>query len=59
LAAIHPRQAHVLELRFFGGLTAGEAAEVLTASGHEVSVRTVERDWTFAKAWMQHALTAG
>jgi RNA polymerase sigma factor (TIGR02999 family) len=56
LSTLHPRQAHVLELRFFGGLTAAETAEVLTASGADASVRTVERDWTFAKAWMQNAL---
>jgi len=53
----HPRQAHVLELRFFGGLTTEETSEVLRASGHEASIRTVERDWTFAKAWMQNAIT--
>jgi RNA polymerase sigma factor (TIGR02999 family) len=55
-AADHPRQAHVLELRFFGGLTTEETSEVLRASGHEASIRTVERDWTFAKAWMQNAI---
>ena len=52
----HPRQAFVLELRFFGGLTAEESSEVLRANGHEASTRTVERDWTFAKAWMQNAI---
>jgi RNA polymerase sigma factor (TIGR02999 family) len=55
-AADYPRQAHVLELRFFGGLTTEETSEVLRASGHEASSRTVERDWTFSKAWMQNAI---
>ena len=39
-----PRQARVVELRFFGGLTAQETAEVLQATGEDVSLRTVERD---------------
>jgi RNA polymerase sigma factor (TIGR02999 family) len=47
-----PRQARVLELRFFGGLTAPETAEAL-----ELSLRTVERDWTFARAWLHDAIT--
>ena len=47
LAAFDPRKARVVELRHFGGLTAAEAAEVLG-----VSVITVERDWTAAKAWL-------
>ena len=55
-AAQHPRQAHVLELRFFGGLTTEEISDVLRASGEEASPRTVERDWVFAKAWMQSAI---
>ena len=55
-AADYPRQAQVLELRFFGGLTAEETSDVLRAAGRETSLRTVERDWTFAKAWMQNAI---
>jgi RNA polymerase sigma factor (TIGR02999 family) len=51
-----PRQAKVVELRFFGGLTAAETAEVLNAKGVESSLRTVERDWTFARAWLLHAI---
>lgn len=47
LAAIDPRQARVVELRFFGGLSETEAAEVLG-----VSIRTVKRDWSVAKAWL-------
>jgi RNA polymerase sigma factor (TIGR02999 family) len=52
----HPRQAHVVEMKFFGGLTTEEACEVLKSTGVESSVRTVERDWTFAKAWLQTAM---
>ena len=55
LAAEFPRQAQVVELLFFGGLTTAEAAEVLRARGIETSQRTVERDWRFARAQLlQH-----
>jgi RNA polymerase sigma factor (TIGR02999 family) len=47
LAALNDRLARVVELRFFGGLTEEEAAEVLG-----VSTRTVRRDWVKAKAWL-------
>jgi len=47
----NPRQARVVELRFFGGLTIAEAAEVLGV-GHA----TVEADWAFAKAWLAKEL---
>ncbi len=47
LAKIDPRQAHVVELRFFGGLSVEEAAEVLG-----VSPKTIKRDWSVAKAWL-------
>lgn len=47
LAAIDERQAHVVELRFFGGLSVQEAAEVLG-----VSDKTVKRDWAMARAWL-------
>ena len=50
LAADFPRQAQVVELLFFGGLTTAEAAEVLRARGLDISQRTVERDWRFARA---------
>ena len=52
-AAIAPRQARVVELRYFGGLSEEEVAAVLNASP-----RTVRRDWQFAKAWLQHELNA-
>lgn len=53
LAAAYPRQARVVELRFFGGLEENEIAQVL-----EVSVRTVRRDWSFSAAWLGRALSA-
>lgn len=52
LASEHPRQAEVVELRFFGGLSADETAEAL-----HVSVRTVHADWAFARAWLFRRLT--
>ncbi len=51
LAAIDPRKSHVVELRFFGGLTTEEAAEVLRVSPH-----TVLRDWKLAKVWLHREL---
>jgi RNA polymerase sigma factor (TIGR02999 family) len=42
-----PRQAKVVELRYFGGLTEEEIVEVL-----KISPRTVRRDWDLAKAWL-------
>ena len=54
LTELDPRQARVLELRFFGGLTVAEVAEVLG-----VSKRTVEGDWSHAKVWMQRELERG
>ena len=47
LAAFDPQQARIIELRFFGGLTVEEAAEVLS-----ISPATVKRDWNMAKAWL-------
>lgn len=58
LAVRYPRQSKVVELRFFGGLSAEETADVLKQSGEECSLRTVERDWTFAKAWLQRVMGA-
>jgi len=51
LAAIDARKSRVAELRFFGGLSLEEAAEVL-----QISLATVERDWQFARAWLFDAL---
>src|ERR1700722_7955863 len=47
LAAVDGRKSQVVELRFFGGLSVKEAAEVL-----KVSSETVQRDWKLAKAWL-------
>ena len=47
-----PQQARIVELRFFGGLTIEETAEVL-----DVSPATVKRDWTWAKAWLYQQLS--
>ena len=52
LAEIDPRRSQVVELRFFGGLSIEETAEVL-----KVSPTTVERDWTIARAWLHKSLT--
>ena len=52
LAQIDERRSRVVELRFFGGLSIAETAEVL-----KVSSTTVERDWTIAKAWLHKTLT--
>lgn len=49
LAALSPRQARVVELRYFGGLTVEQAAAVL-----DVSPRTVKGDWRVARAWLHH-----
>jgi RNA polymerase sigma factor (TIGR02999 family) len=46
-----PRQAKVVELRYFGGLTEEEIVATL-----EISPRTVRRDWDFAKAWLMREL---
>lgn len=48
LGALDPRQARVVELRFFGGLTVPEVAQVL-----DQSTATVERDWRRARAWLR------
>ena len=57
LAGEYPRQAQVVELLFFGGLCAQETADVLSASGVEISLRTVERDWRFARAWLHQEIS--
>jgi len=54
LAALDERKSRVVELRFFGGLTAEETAAAL-----QVSTKTVLRDWEFARAWLQRELTGG
>jgi len=53
LAALDARKSRVVELRFFGGLSVEETAEVL-----RLSPRTVLADWSFAKSWLLRELTA-
>lgn len=54
LAQLDPRQSRVVELRFFGGLTEDEIADLL-----EVSPITVKRDWRMARAVLHHHLDGG
>jgi len=54
LAATDGRKSRVCEMRFFGGLSVEETAEVL-----DVSPNTVIRDWTFARAWLRRELGGG
>jgi RNA polymerase sigma factor (TIGR02999 family) len=52
LAAFDPRQARLVELRYFGGLTSTEVAEALG-----VSATTIKREWSLARAWLYRFLT--
>ena len=52
LAVIDPEQGRIVELRYFGGLTIEETAEVLN-----ISPSTVQREWTTARAWLYQAIT--
>jgi RNA polymerase sigma factor (TIGR02999 family) len=54
LARIEPREAQVVECRFFGGLTIAETAKVLG-----VSPMTVKRDWAMAQAWLHREIREG
>src|SRR5262245_40390031 len=54
LAAMDPQQAQIVELRYFGGLTEAEVANVLT-----VSRSTVTREWLIAKGWLYRRITNG
>jgi RNA polymerase sigma factor (TIGR02999 family) len=51
LSAADARKGRIVELKFFGGLTTDEVAEVLA-----VSAATVEREWSFARAWLYDAM---
>ena len=53
LEAVDRRKSKVVELRFFGGLSVKETAEVL-----DISAETVMRDWKFAKAWLSREIGA-
>ena len=52
LAKLDPRQAQVVELRFFGGMSVAQVAETLG-----VSKRTIEADWTVLRAWLRRELS--
>ena len=52
LAHLDPQQSRIVELRFFGGLTVEETAEVL-----HLSPATIKREWSTAKAWLFHELS--
>ena len=54
LSAIDPRKTRIVELKFFGGLTTREIAEVL-----QLSPATIDRDWSFARAWLYDAIGGG
>ncbi len=54
LSKLDARQARIVELRFFGGMTVAEIADVL-----EVSKRTVGGDWAHARAWLKRELASG
>lgn len=51
LASFDPRKAQVVEMRFFGGLTAEESAAVLG-----ISAQSIHRDWSLAKSWLVHEM---
>lgn len=53
LARLNARQAQIVELRYFGGLSEEEIAETL-----KISTRTVRRDWSIARAWLYRTLNA-
>jgi RNA polymerase sigma factor (TIGR02999 family) len=54
LAELDPRKAKVVELRFFGGMTFAETAEVL-----DLSAVTISRDWSTARAWLHREMNRG
>jgi RNA polymerase sigma-70 factor, ECF subfamily len=54
LAAIDARKSRIVELKFFGGLTTAEMAEVM-----ELSPATIEREWSFSRAWLYDVLAGG
>ena len=54
LTALHPRQAEIVEMRYFGGLQEEEIAQVL-----KVSLRTVQQDWRLARLWLYRELRTG
>ncbi len=53
MAKLNPQHSQIVELRFFGGMTIEEVAEVL-----DVSPRTVQREWRMARAWLRRQISA-
>ena len=53
LGRLNPRQARIVELRFFAGLTVNEVGDVL-----QISTRTIEKEWRRARAWLGRQLSA-
>ena len=51
LVIAHPEKSRLVQIRYFGGLTMAEAAEVM-----QISLSTANRDWTFARAWLAREL---
>jgi RNA polymerase sigma factor (TIGR02999 family) len=54
LAALDPRQCQIVELRFFGGLSIEETAEVV-----DISAATTKREWATARIWLHNAMSPG
>jgi DNA-directed RNA polymerase specialized sigma24 family protein len=54
LASLDPRQCRIVELRFFGGLSIEETAEV-----ENISPATTKREWATARLWLHHAVSNG
>ena len=54
LACLDPRQSQLVELRFFGGLSIEEAADVVN-----ISPATAKREWATARVWLHHAMASG
>jgi RNA polymerase sigma factor (TIGR02999 family) len=54
LAALDPRQCQIVELRFFGGLSIEETAEVV-----DISPATTKREWATARIWLHNAMSPG
>jgi len=54
LEALDARKSRIVELKFYGGLTTSEISEVM-----EISPATIEREWSFARAWLYDVISAG
>jgi RNA polymerase sigma factor (TIGR02999 family) len=54
LATLDPRQCQVVELRFFGGLSIEETAEIV-----KISPATAKREWSTARLWLHHVMSTG